>query len=394
MAASTSIISEYQEFYSPIQRNFAGWRRGALPVIIALLCLLALCALLFMAGWWLPGPTQNLAELFRDIGEFCRALLLPAALTGWVVLALANLRIADSLLDEALLGRRGSSASFRFILTLHSGLWPVLVGATLLATVLAAQSFQAANATEPSWLGPSYNWDSMMEHVRGELLVRLGNLPGELAMYCGFTAIALALACMARRSSTVWLVFCLLNLQLLLDILAAFLNVNVYALYWQDTMYSTRPLLFLLMLAGAALVYGLPLIALKASDRPLLYAFAWLSIMRTADLFLALSRNGFVASVQYDDSRMPLLNFSWHANLAMKYPLFSCLPENFNRIYGFGRGIFEDRYMLMFMDQVREGLPCGSWGIAVAWLGNLAWLAAVLAVCLYSVRRFEKEQIT
>ena len=50
--------------------------------------------------------------------------------------------------------------------------------------------------------------------------------------------------------------------------------------------------------------------------------------------------------------------------------------------------------MLMFMDQVREGLPCGSWGIAVAWLGNLAWLAAVLAVCLYSVRRFEKEQIT
>ena len=55
MAASTSIISEYQEFYSPIQRNFAGWRRGALPVIIALLCLLALCALLFMAGWWLPG---------------------------------------------------------------------------------------------------------------------------------------------------------------------------------------------------------------------------------------------------------------------------------------------------------------------------------------------------
>ena len=386
-------LSEYLELYRPIRCEFLSARRGPIFISLCLIYCLAILSLLCYSGYFFSGLSGNLAQLSYSFAQLLQRAIMPLACACWIVIALANLRIADRILDEALLGRRGSTALFRFLLSLQSGIWPMLSAWLLSCIVILALLGFAANSNPAAWLGHNQNWADNVIYNSRLYMMQLFNLQSQLVQLYGFTAICLAVACMTRKASAVWLVFGLLNLSSLLLLIDCFHPINAYAMYWQDMLYSPNLALVALSLAMASLPLLLPLLHLAGRDQPLLAAFAVLSLARAGDLFFALTGYGFIAQKQYDEMVRPLSTFFWHLNVPYKFPFFVCRPADYNAIYGMGQTPTPD-YILAAMDQVRLGLHTGSWGHGLALFGNLLWLAALLWICQYSVERYEREMIT
>ncbi len=365
-------LREYREFYIPLRPQLADRDRGPLRLMLLGMLFLCLFSLMLHCGWFLPALERPMAARYLHFGEAAWRLIPLLGFISWIGLALARLRSAGS-----------QPPATRFLLALHSGVWPVISALLLTALTLLLLLLLSDSSLSHSWLGIHESWKYMLQHLRHSLWLELATLPSHLLHFSALTTVGLAVACLNRSPAVAWLVCGLLDMQLLIDIAGCFQDPNIYALYWMDSFY--RP--GLLLLGYTALVYLMLHIA--DNDRSFLAVAAVIVALRMADLMFSFSRYGSFTAVQYDDVMKPLANLVWHLNIPFRFPLVGCQPADYNPAFGFSASFGEGQLLGVF-DQFQSGLYLGWAGYPLAWAGNLLVLGLVAAACLHSVARHSR----
>ena len=394
-------LTEYLDLYRPIKFSFMGWQSQflrALTTIIAVPVVIV-CSLLLSC---LSG--KNGLFLYHAAWYGCGLLpylLLIISITSWMAIAFANLRTADALLDQALLGRRGSTAVFRLILAVYSGVWPAalfLLGITafsiagLISFLLAEPQVRSIMLMADSAFGFTLDSASgiFVFHIWGWI---------NLYLFYGVGVIAsLAIACMTCRQQFAWMILLLLDLQLLLDTFRSFHPFNNYwAVLYRD---SHDPGIIGLLITTVSLLMlpGIVYAHLLRSDRLLMGMLSLLAIFRFAHLYIYFSGMGniryygdnpFVADPVMSD----VVSTIWQFNSVLAGPLFFFPFEYydmFNRVRFPASSVTEVSIAM----QGPLTFQTGAIGYILILLGNLLWLALILYVCLVSVRSHDRELIT
>lgn len=366
-------IAAYSEFLGLLRPRLAAHSQPRLRLLLLGMLLLSVFSILLHYGWFMPGLDRIAAYHCLKYGTVFLHCIPLLGITGWIGIALGNLRW----LPERGSGLAGGS---RYLLLLHSGVVPVLASLLFSAATIGILLLISGHSVGPTWLGIHESWPFKVQHLQNELLLELWGLPSHILYYIVLTAIGLAVAITNRTPSVAWVVCGLLDMQLLFDIAASFIDPNIYALYWLDSLY--RPGLLLLGFTGLAWL----LLHIGGSERGFLGVAAVVMALRVSDLMFTFTHYGSFMAVHYDDVMKPIANLVWHLNIPFRFPVVGAQPGNYNPAFGFSAS-FGDGHLLGLFDQFQSGLYLGWEAYPLAWLGNLVFAAIVLFACLHSTAR-------
>ena len=371
-------IRDYVELYRPLRRSFIGWRS---PLVLwpgIFVFALAITSAILQQQ---VDPNQlswNQGFLQFLIIELTPPLIMLCMITAWFNIALANSHNAQTLLEPALMGGNRVSGWFRFLLGLHSGLVPLLVAVCGLAIVHLSEK-------PPYW---------------GFRIVDVVDNFGYLLCCVAWTAICLAVYCVTASRRFTFFLFALFAIELVFRV---FLASSNFPRYWDSFGLSGQRLdgyYYVLLILALLLPLSVMLGHLFKRDTMLMLSTAFLSLVRL--VHIALLSIGFADPAVYgggiytalyefanDDTTGDLIEGVWILNGSISDSLFSLeFTDNYMM-----RSLIGDPY-LVFMHQLRlfSGSPLAM--AALALLGNLAWLFLVCVVCLYCVRRHEREMVS